>query len=71
MKSILGTMIKRESFLSYDLKTGGKIIGYIHVIAFVLNILRLFYVLYEWGLSIWIEVTISGMLYAYSILPLL
>lgn len=66
MKSILQKMIKRESFFSYDLKTGGQIIGYIHLIAFILNILRLFYVLYEWGLSIWIEVTISGMLSARS-----
>lgn len=57
----LKNLLKRDSFLSYDLKTGGKIIGYIHIVFLILNILRLFYVLYEWGLSIWLEVTVSGM----------
>lgn len=67
MKSILGRMLKRESFFSYDLKTGGKVIGYIHIIAFIINILRLCYISYEYGLSIWVEVTVSGMLYVYFI----
>lgn len=61
MKSILEKMLKRDSFFSYDLRTGGQIIGCIHIVAFILNILRLFYVLYEWGLSIWAEVAASGM----------
>lgn len=66
MKSIIEKMIKRESFFSYDLKTGGQIIGYVHLVAFIFNILRLFYVLYEWGLSIWIEATISGIFWLHN-----
>lgn len=60
---VLKNLVNRKSFLSFDLKTGGTIIGYIHLIVLILNILRLFYVLYEWGLSIWPELIVSGMLF--------